>query len=1290
MRTLFIPPGPQGEKVGVDDFLAAGGTLAKLLEADESAVAPAFTTLTSTSGSGPAHPYKFTDHGTEMTKYMKGVPYDVRLANFRAEIEEDVNLDDGVESNRHYVIKVSLDGKEVRTAVPASEFPMLGWLHGKLGARAIVGPGAGIQDNLRAAIQYLSTPKTVNGYGHVGFRIIDGVPHYLHAGGAIAPDGHRNDVTVVVPRELCHYELPDPASVDLKNSFQALLRLLKALGPVRAWRLLALVFLAILADLIPPDFVAWLRGKTGTFKSTIAALISCFFGLFDRLTLPGNLKSTANATEALAFCAKDVVFVVDDFAPSSGQGAHQAQEQTVFKLIRAVGDRHARNRMRADRSVVGEKPPRGLVLVTAELPPPAGQSTQARCFEIAWDNVGVDFEALRWAEENDRPHYAGLSACFIQDVARHYETLRKQLPSRVRDLRARFAASHRRVAETATKLIVAIETFLDFAYRSELVTERERAEYLAAATEAIASAAESSSEAETDRSPVSLLFEGLRTAFGLQQAHLDDAGVQAGPPATNPERWGYVNQTVGRFSTLVGWIDAEKDLVYLSPAAAIRCATRALNDYAGLPQNTRAVGDLLKGEKRLRQTDHNRSTVVVKVGATRQRVWAMSAKDFQYDDTVTTVTTVPEGADPVPEADYGRHGTVHAPDLDGDDGDDPEGSGGFSAPPSPSVASSASEGTSQALRAVTPSLGGFSHSNVASGLQTASLASLEVSPVLVSTPEGVASLLGRLRSHEGPVGLDVETTGLNPRKDRVRLLQVALGEEVFVVDAFATPVAPLLPTLAERELVGHNLLFDLSFLRGPGLEPKSVFDTMLATQVLESGDRHPDGRSLRAVVARELGLLLPKETQLSDWTGTLTREQVEYAARDARSVLLLRERLKGRLEREGLTRVTDIENRCLPALVWMNLQGVPLDENAWRKENTADRVSLEEARVALEGHLHGLLPGRQVNWRSPQQVIRLFADLGAAVDSTRADVLSRLDHPLAKAITKLNHINHRVGAWGSQKFWECVEGGRVYPEWHQIGADSGRMSCRNPNLQAIPRHGYKDLIRPSEGMVLVDADYSQIELRLGAKIAREPRLIRLFQGGVDLHTETARLVTKKVEVTREERSHAKACNFGFLFGMGAARFRDYARNDYGVDLSEGQAQVFRERFFAAYPGLRAWHQRVGASRARDTRTLAGRRRFVRQTDFTARVNTPVQGSCADGLKQALALLWERRREQPGAVPVLAVHDQIVVETTPERAEEVKSWLRAAMEDGMREFTDPVPVKVDTHVVAFEPHEEEDE
>jgi DNA polymerase I len=154
-------------------------------------------------------------------------------------------------------------------------------------------------------------------------------------------------------------------------------------------------------------------------------------------------------------------------------------------------------------------------------------------------------------------------------------------------------------------------------------------------------------------------------------------------------------------------------------------------------------------------------------------------------------------------------------------------------------------------------------------------------------------------------------------------------------------------------------------------------------------------------------------------------------------------------------------------------------------------------------------------------------------------------------------------------------------------------------------------------------------------------------------------------------------NFGLLYGMGAEGLRRYARSQYGVTLTPAEAKQYRDAFFRAFPGLARWHHRTRQGKAMETRTLAGRRRLLDgETHDTHRLNTPVQGTGADGLKRALALLWERRGDAPGAVPVIACHDEIVVECEAEDAEAVAAWLAQAMRDGMAPLIEPVPVDVE--------------
>ena len=200
-------------------------------------------------------------------------------------------------------------------------------------------------------------------------------------------------------------------------------------------------------------------------------------------------------------------------------------------------------------------------------------------------------------------------------------------------------------------------------------------------------------------------------------------------------------------------------------------------------------------------------------------------------------------------------------------------------------------------------------------------------------------------------------------------------------------------------------------------------------------------------------------------------------------------------------------------------------------------------------------------------------------------------------------------------------------------------------------------------------------------------MLEAYQKGIDLHSLTAKSLAH-AGVGKEDRKLAKAVNFGLLYGQGAAGFKEFARDKYETDITLGEARQYKRRFFETYPGLAAWHERERLRMKHgetETRTLTGRRRKG-VTRFTEWVNVPVQGTGADGLKLALALLWERRAECPGAVPVACVHDEIVVECDEDEDEKVETWLETAMIDGMDEVLNGpnvkgphVPVEVETQI-----------
>jgi DNA polymerase-1 len=534
------------------------------------------------------------------------------------------------------------------------------------------------------------------------------------------------------------------------------------------------------------------------------------------------------------------------------------------------------------------------------------------------------------------------------------------------------------------------------------------------------------------------------------------------------------------------------------------------------------------------------------------------------------------------------------------------------------------------------------------------------------------------------IGLDLETTGLTPRQDRIRLLSLATERGTYLVDCFTVDPRPLFDLLSERTLILHNAAFDLGFLAALGFAPGPVRDTMLLSRLLY-GTRHGRGfHGLESCTGRELGRTLDKTQQKSDWSKALTPEQLHYAASDAGVLPPLYEALSVKVQAAGMAEIADIEHRCVPATAWLAQAGVPFDKEAWAElARASEREAFELAQQLDAGapvpEQRGMFGGW--NWDSPQQVQEAFAAAGCPLPDTKDETLAAVDHPLAAVLRQYRGARKRASTYGMDWLANAAPDGRVYPSWNQLGADSGRMSCSDPNVQNLPRTAaYRRCFRAPPGRVLVKADYSQIELRIAAKISGDKAMLAAYQTAQDLHTLTAQRVLGRDQVSKEDRQIAKSANFGLLYGMGAKGYQAYAQSTYGVELTLEQARQYRQAFFSAYPGLAAWHRRVRREHAGETRTLAGRRRLLDAKVFdTLRLNSPVQGTGADGLKRALALLWERRNQVPGAFPILAVHDEIVVECDRDQAEAASTWLRRAMLDGMAGWLAPVPIEVELTV-----------
>jgi len=579
---------------------------------------------------------------------------------------------------------------------------------------------------------------------------------------------------------------------------------------------------------------------------------------------------------------------------------------------------------------------------------------------------------------------------------------------------------------------------------------------------------------------------------------------------------------------------------------------------------------------------------------------------------------------------------------------------------------------------------------------------------LVSDASRLPDLEERLQK-EDAVGWDLETVAhpgtlggaLHPATGRARLFTLYLPTEktAYLIDLDKVPAAWGLLAKAKK-IVGHNLTFDLSFAAANGAyiaNPKErLWDTMIAEKLLDCKEcGEPRRHSLKELAAK-VGIRLNKEHQTADWGGPLTWDMLRYAALDAYAAYMVYLSQRGRIAGEGLGRAMAIEMGALPAIAAMRAWGVGVDGDAVKRDWEAHLAEVRELEKELEPYGREVEPslnlGERLNWNRLELIKKVLHRQGLPADETNEEALAPYkDHPFVATLLKWREVTHR-GKLLAGLLDPVRKGGRIYADWDPLGAGTGRMTCSSPNLQQTP-HELRAYIKPRAGCVLVKADFSQIELRIAAALAKDRRMLKAFEDGTDLHRLTASLILSKPidQVSKEERQLAKALNFGLLYGMGAEGLKTYAATQYGVSLPLERAKEYREKFFATYPGLAKWHRdtdrslREAKSRGEGgivVETLAGRQRWVETR--TAALNTPVQGTGADGLKAAVAVLYKRLLERGlwGEVRiVLLVHDEIVVEAPEPLAIVATHLLTEAMREGMAAIVKGVPIEVEAGIYA---------
>lgn len=536
------------------------------------------------------------------------------------------------------------------------------------------------------------------------------------------------------------------------------------------------------------------------------------------------------------------------------------------------------------------------------------------------------------------------------------------------------------------------------------------------------------------------------------------------------------------------------------------------------------------------------------------------------------------------------------------------------------------------------------------------------------------------------VYLDIETTGLNPFAGEICVISVN-GEVHHVYRDRERGKAILRKHVAPGDiLVLHNAQFDLLWLYlHYGFDPvrmkARVFDTMVAYQVLTAGQNK--SAALKSVV----GELLPRDQwfdrmdkthqSAGGWDGLfLTPEQYQYASMDTKVLRPLRKRLSELLSEARLWRIFRLEMDILPVLVYMTARGVYVDVDA--ASELVERVQDEAQTVLEEGIPEGLNP------RSPKQLTEYF-NLQDATEDTLKDALRRghQEHEALSAVLRYKKLTKKASYVREQIIERVQRDGRLHPAFTQTRTATGRFSCKDPNLQQVDRGGdVRGLFCiPDEGRRLIVADYAQLELRLAAYLSRDKGMIEAYRAGRDLHSETCARVFG--EETKSTRTLSKNLNFSLVYGGSYKSLQTFAAKS-DVILSDEEAKTLVDAFRGAYPTLVKWQRKQGNPEGGEyVFTPYGRRRYVPKGEgYNTRINTPVQGCGADGMKLAIRKLYYTH----GVIPALTVHDELVVECGAHEAEDVRTVVEEAMVEGMYDamvMPDPanpvVPIEVEGKV-----------
>jgi len=590
--------------------------------------------------------------------------------------------------------------------------------------------------------------------------------------------------------------------------------------------------------------------------------------------------------------------------------------------------------------------------------------------------------------------------------------------------------------------------------------------------------------------------------------------------------------------------------------------------------------------------------------------------------------------------------------------------------------------------------------------------------IIVDTEEKLADLTRQL-ANAPTISFDTETTSTEEMQAEMVGVSLAIktGQAYYIPVGHTSGnnleiekvIAALAPALTDARIgkIAHNAKYDFIMLAQRGLRVAPLtFDTMLAEFIVDPSSRNMGLKNLvRARLGEEMTSideLIGKGKKQISMADVTIETAANYAAADAESVLRLMPILQKELTRvNGEKLLAEMDLPLTPVLAEMEMIGIRIDAPFFKEMS----VELAGRLADFEKQIFDLV-GKEFNLNSPQQLSEaLFTHLkleppdrgrktATGFYSTAAAILEMMagQHPAIDLI-----LNYRELAKLKSTYLDALplaidsKTGRVHTSYNQIGAVTGRLSSNNPNLQQIPirteegrrvRNGFI----ADAGNVLLSVDYSQIELRIVAVMANDESMLAAFRADEDIHSTTAAAIydIELDAVTKDMRRHAKAINFGLIYGMSAFGLTR------STELTLAEADEFVKTYFKKFPNVKKYldETRQVAARQGYVETMLGRRRYfpalqsglnkqLKNREEREAINAPVQGTAADIMKLAMLKIPSALKAASlKAKMLLQVHDELVLECPESELQQTARLVQDTMTNAY-----PMPIPLSTEAKA---------